>query len=1757
MRQLIQTLLSVLIFSFSLKAQTWSSNPVVNTYANCGNSGTVTCGFGNVLGNGVIRARLTSLNSTSATIQMNKCSGTFASSGTMFVKTSICQSTGIASVAYNAGTSSASITFSHGIAAGQSGTFYATITSASGDRYYAEPITITATPCVVPTGLYSSNISHGGFTANWNAMPGATSYNINYTTATGSYPGNTVNTSSNSISISNNIKGCENYKFQVQAVYGSCTSSFSGSSTLTTNIYPAPTGVVAQNITSNSVQINWNAVNGGYPAYQVQDCSGSTIYQTTTNLSYDNITGLSPNTTYSMRVLTKNQNSNTCFSSPSSCVTFTTLNTVPPVPTNLTAILQGTNDALLNWQQPTLTADYFKIYRSNTGSNGTYTLIYTTPNQAIGYTDIGLSTGTYYYKIEACNSVGCSSFSNVGGPVVINAQPSCNSCIAWTNQPSDVYSCNAQNYLCSQGIIVSNQNGNYNKDSAIRRRDLARICYLGLKQVGGVVMPSDSFPTPFNDMQVVGNLNVDYWLSAAKALSYLEYGDGKSSFDRNFFNFNPMNGIERKYAMKVFLEAFNIAPDNAGPSPFFDVPTTDDMYGYINKAFDIGIITGYTCGGNTCFDPWGKLTREEAFIILYKILTYATITKPTAAQLNNAQNYFIPNNLKLANLNNPLSMAQANFNHYEKTSFVLQGKGIPLEFTHSYNSATTELPDYYYNINNGFLANQNMAMLGRGWNHNYNNYVFYDPGYNLTDPVIGANGFSDPKYYIFWSDGSIDVYNAVTNAWETQGVYNTFNISGNTITITTKSKIKYEFFTITNPMSNFFWPSKISDRNNNEISYTYSAGASPNTRKISEITDMTTNRKLLFSYLQNAGLDYLSSVTETGLNRTIQFTYNANYQLSSYKNPNNNYTYYYYNASGPNTNNLLTDITLPKGNKIKAEYQSRKLKAVSTLNAANTVTSSSKVNWTPNYSAGQGLVNSTVADTNGVSTNYSFNTHGNIASASTPSTTINNIVYGSGNNLNKPTNITINGTNVTMIYDVKGNLLSITKAGIKDSFQYNTDNDMIYHRDGNGYVTTYGYVAPGNLQTITRPTGGGTITITRNSNGQPLTITNPSNIVTTLGYNANGNLNSISLPLGIQSSSVYDGASRLTSQSNALSQITTYTYDNNDNLKTITNPLNGITTLNYDDNDNNTQVINPKNETTTKAYSFAEDLLMSETFGPHVKTNTYYPDGKLHTHTKGNGNYTYTYDNEDRLISDGHTSYTYDINGNIATVTNNNGTINLYYDAHDRLDYYTDYYGNTVDYNYDNNHNVATITYPGNKTVTYTYDANNRCTQVQDWLSQQTKYYYLTDDRLDSVKNANGTSTKYLYDAAGRNTGLRNRKSNGTIINEYTFTLDALGNHTQEAMNEPALSAGLNTFASQTVSHNPMNFNRIQNTGATNFTHNNQGQITNRGADVYTFDVNDNLLTVTGSATATFSYDGAGNRRQKTLNGTTTTRYVLSILGMSQVLMETNTSNAPKNYYVYGPTGLISRIKPNNTTHYYHYDYRGSTIAITDATQTVTHTYSYDAFGNVLVANEPVGDQNTYRYVGQQGVQYETPTLTYMRARYADLSTGRFISEDPIWALNLYPYADNNPVMGVDPKGEDIIEVLKNTLLSEYVPDKPFWFVEKASSIALNKIASNSNKLLKGVNGALSTKAFVVIDITNEAFNPINSPSAGRNEFASNKAREKYIYHKNRSSTLEEFLNKNRSKMKVETILLFAKEISKHKSLANKYREVFYKIEFK
>lgn len=146
-------------------------------------------------------------------------------------------------------------------------------------------------------------------------------------------------------------------------------------------------------------------------------------------------------------------------------------------------------------------------------------------------------------------------------------------------------------------------------------------------------------------------------------------------------------------------------------------------------------------------------------------------------------------------------------------------------------------------------------------------------------------------------------------------------------------------------------------------------------------------------------------------------------------------------------------------------------------------------------------------------------------------------------------------------------------------------------------------------------------------------------------------------------------------------------------------------------------------------------------------------------------------------------------------------------------------------------------------------------------------------------------------------------------------------------------------------------------------------------------------------------------------------------------------NNLAQNYYVYG-LGLISRIDDNNNTRYYHSDFRGSTIAMSDESESITHKYEYNDFGQVLQTIEE--DFNPYRYVGKYGVAFEDDDLVFMRARYYKPSVGRFLSEDPIWAVNMYPYADNNPIGFIDASGNTPLpagisreEVKENSLLVE------------------------------------------------------------------------------------------------------------------------------
>jgi RHS repeat-associated protein len=166
-------------------------------------------------------------------------------------------------------------------------------------------------------------------------------------------------------------------------------------------------------------------------------------------------------------------------------------------------------------------------------------------------------------------------------------------------------------------------------------------------------------------------------------------------------------------------------------------------------------------------------------------------------------------------------------------------------------------------------------------------------------------------------------------------------------------------------------------------------------------------------------------------------------------------------------------------------------------------------------------------------------------------------------------------------------------------------------------------------------------------------------------------------------------------------------------------------------------------------------------------------------------------------------------------------------------------------------------------------------------------------------------------------------------------------------------------------------------------------------------------------------YDGDGNRVSETVGGVTTNYLVdtLNPTGYAQVVDELQ-SGVVTRTYSYG----LERISEKQAAgaSFYGYDGHGSVRQLTDATGTVTDSYDYDGFGNLI--SQMGATPNNYLFASEQ---YDPALgLYYNRARYLNTTTGRFWSmdsvdgepEDPA-SLHRYAYASGSPVDRADPLG--------------------------------------------------------------------------------------------------------------------------------------------
>ncbi|HEX5387128.1 MAG TPA: RHS repeat-associated core domain-containing protein [Gemmatimonadales bacterium] len=245
-------------------------------------------------------------------------------------------------------------------------------------------------------------------------------------------------------------------------------------------------------------------------------------------------------------------------------------------------------------------------------------------------------------------------------------------------------------------------------------------------------------------------------------------------------------------------------------------------------------------------------------------------------------------------------------------------------------------------------------------------------------------------------------------------------------------------------------------------------------------------------------------------------------------------------------------------------------------------------------------------------------------------------------------------------------------------------------------------------------------------------------------------------------------------------------------------------------------------------------------------------------------------------------------------------------------------------------------------------------------------------------------ATTYSYDLAGNRTsqgGTYGAANRITAMNGCTYSTDADGNVTgRTCPGAPALTA---TFAWTA-----------------------EGQL--RSA-------------TSGGQTTTFDYDAGGRLMEVDSAGIVYRRFLWE--GPTLLAHLSGTATAKRAEYSYYP-GLdaLQAVVRNDTLFFAHTDGVGSVIALTDVQKTVQRTFAYDDWGLGTGGTDAGGFGGTDRprWQGALWMSVAGGDLYYMRARWYEPQTGRFLSEDPAGlagGLNAYTFADDDPVNGSDPSG--------------------------------------------------------------------------------------------------------------------------------------------
>lgn len=669
-----------------------------------------------------------------------------------------------------------------------------------------------------------------------------------------------------------------------------------------------------------------------------------------------------------------------------------------------------------------------------------------------------------------------------------------------------------------------------------------------------------------------------------------------------------------------------------------------------------------------------------------------------------------------------------------------------------------------------------------------------------------------------------------------------------------------------------------------------------------------------------------------------------------------------------------------------------------------------------------------------------------------------------------------NDGKVTKKYDVLGNYIT---TGYDAVGRKTSQTDAKSNASGGTYRTLYTYDALGRLIKEETPFTAGAASVTKyyyDKNGNLIqkqienslpgadaaytkvdyAYNNQNNLLQVKSYDGSNVVNQVNYE--------YDAAGNMTAMITGNgTQRTTYEYDRYGHLKTLTDPLGQKEIYTYDTNGNMISKTDKNGLITTYTYDgLARNLSQSVTKEgiKQQKTKVYTLTGALASTQNENLKTSYTYDEQGKVITEADSNgveknYTYDANGNVKTsVVKVNGvpkkTMTFVYDKKDRLTQV--YEGGTLvaTYTYDANGNRSSLTYGNGNSVDYAYNLANFVTSLQNkkgatTLSKYAYTYYL-DGNQATKSDHTGRITNYQYDGLGRLKKEAESGAAGAITKAYTF--DAAGNRAAMTVS----GAENYTAGYQYDLNNRLTTETKQlsdKTEATDYYYDNNGNTIAKntgtlspgsgeqtltvstdmtGAELYNYDGFDRMTGVQNSQGAiSYTYKPDGLRLSKTVNGETTTH----IWEGDQIALELNGAGEVKNKYVRGINLIYGEEGTGANRKYFLYNGHGDATQLTDTTGTVVKSYEYDAFGNEK--NIDSNDINPFRYSGEY-YDEETGTI-YLRARYYDPGTSRWLSPDAYWN-------PGNMIYGEDPENTvpDITAIMQSSNLSAFCMNNPIMY---------------------------------------------------------------------------------------------------------------------